>query len=141
VAYDLREIEDTIHVGIHRYPSLPIVEKLGLKVKCTRTGAQAVDVLQPVRPFWMRVGLKDYLGQNLCWRADTKWQRGAHDPFYFQKPDPTDVAAKPVAELTDVGPGLVDRLESGSWRQRPRPCAGNWLREAMGVESVVGART
>lgn len=126
VVYDLREIEETVHVGIHRFPSLPIVEKLGLSIKWTKTGAEAVDVLQPVRPFWMRVGLKDYLGVNLCWRIDTKWQREALQPFYFES-----------AAATDVGRSLVAELDAEAYaKQRVRAAAHDWLREVVQAEQT-----
>jgi hypothetical protein len=76
--YDLREIDELLHVRLHRYPNQPVQEVLGLRRKCTEVrGTVAVDVLQPIRPFWMRVALREELGRNLCWRAgDETWQAG-----------------------------------------------------------------
>jgi len=101
--YDLREIEDAVHVRIHRHPSLPLVEMLGLKVKwMDATGESAVDIVQPIRPFWMKVAMSEQLGQNLCYRAGTEvWQRDSTPPLYF------------VASTdTDVGPSLVDLADA-----------------------------
>jgi hypothetical protein len=76
--YDLREMEERMHVHIHRQPTQPIVERLGLRTKWTDTsGGAPVDILQPIRPFWMKVGLHAQLGQTLCWRSGSEqWQLG-----------------------------------------------------------------
>lgn len=69
--YELKEIAGPIHVRLHKYPGFPITAVLGLKVKHvdSRDGT-VVDILEPVRPFWMRVGLKEHLAQVLCWRTE-----------------------------------------------------------------------
>ena len=62
--YNIREIERPIHVRITHVPGHPIVEKLGLKVKSvdSRQG-HVVENLQPIRPFWMHVAIKEELGR------------------------------------------------------------------------------
>lgn len=68
--YDLREISDLVHVKVRNYPSLPIMDKLGLKAKWVSTeDCDEVYNLQPVRPFWMKVSLSQGLGQKLAERA------------------------------------------------------------------------
>lgn len=52
---DLREIESQMHVRIHRIEGQPIVETLGLVPKVVDDEA---DILEPVRPFWMRLDLR-----------------------------------------------------------------------------------
>ncbi len=59
----IREIERPPHVALHRLANYPIVETLGLKIKHTRPGRAVVDYLEPVRPFWMRVGVTEDLGR------------------------------------------------------------------------------
>jgi len=74
--YEMDAIEDRVHVRLYQYPSLPIVDILGLRVKSRdASGATIVDQLQPIRPFWLRGALRQELGKNLCWRADSEeWQ-------------------------------------------------------------------
>ena len=62
--YDLREIEQRVHVRINLVPGHPLVETFGLKVKSvdSRRG-QIVENLQPIRPFWMHVAIKEELGR------------------------------------------------------------------------------
>ena len=55
--YDFGEIRERVHVRIHRYPGHPIVDTLGLKIKhVDSAGGDVIQVIEPVRPFWMRVG-------------------------------------------------------------------------------------
>lgn len=72
--YELREIEPLVHVRIDRYPTQPIVERLGLVVKWTdsTSGPTLIDIVQPIRPFWIKVVMKQGPTTNLSWRAGTK---------------------------------------------------------------------
>ncbi len=71
--FELAEIEDRMHVAIHRYPTQPIVETLGLRIKRTdASGGSVVDYLQPMRPFWARLALRMDLGEDVFWRAASK---------------------------------------------------------------------
>ncbi|MGB5835175.1 MAG: hypothetical protein WBG92_24755, partial [Thiohalocapsa sp.] len=73
--YDLREIEERIHVRLHKYPGQPIAETLGLEMKHIDSRAGAVaQTLQPMHPFWMRASVEEALGSVLCWRdQDGEW--------------------------------------------------------------------
>ncbi|MDB5483846.1 MAG: hypothetical protein JWO83_4899 [Caulobacteraceae bacterium] len=74
--YDIREIDVPVHVRVYRQPGHPLVDSLGLTVKHQQSfGGNVVDVLQPLRPFWMRVGMTEDLATVACYRAqDTPWQ-------------------------------------------------------------------
>ncbi len=74
--YDIREIEDRVHVRVHRCAGHPLVQTLGLKVKSVDSGANGVvENLQPLRPFWMRISAKEDLGQIVAVRKDdATWQ-------------------------------------------------------------------
>ena len=62
--HDIGEVEKPVHVWLHRLPNHPLVDALGLKVKTTRSNRDGVvDCLQPIRPFWMRIGIKEELGR------------------------------------------------------------------------------
>lgn len=70
---DVREIESRINVCIHDYPTQPIVETLGLIPKHVSFGGGArAFTFEPLRPFWMRVALRENLGQTVCRRAGTE---------------------------------------------------------------------
>src|SRR5439155_448664 len=64
--YNIEEIEADIQLRVHRYPSLPIADMLGLNAKWMNpSGEVAVDILEPIRPFWMKLALTERLGENL----------------------------------------------------------------------------
>ena len=67
---DIREIDSPIHVRLHQHPGHPLAQVFGLKVKCmsSREG-EVVDILQPVRPFWMHLAVKEELGIVACFRS------------------------------------------------------------------------
>ncbi len=74
---DLREIEGPLYACIHEYPTQPIVKTLGLVAKrvCLDGAAQAY-YLEPVRPFWVRVSMKQPLGLTLRRRAGSEaWEK------------------------------------------------------------------
>ena len=94
--YDVREIEERLHLRLHRNPALAIADRLGLQIKHTETtGTAVVDVIQPVRPFWARLSLREDLGENLSWRTGAQWQRDGRrqlrDQFYFEAETPTGI--------------------------------------------------
>jgi hypothetical protein len=129
--WDLREIEGRMHVAIHRYPTQPIVDMLGLVVKSRHTTEDGVvDCLQPSRPFYLKVDLRTEAGENLCWRAGTtRWQcpsldAGAGDPApYFLTPG-----------RKAVGQSLVDRVDRRP--QRIRNTLQIW-QEQVGVDACL----
>lgn len=71
--HQIEEIETSLHIRIHRYPTQHIVETLGLVAMTEEMvrGGVLVHILEPVRPFWMKVALKEHLGRNLFVRAGT----------------------------------------------------------------------
>ncbi|MBL0171173.1 MAG: hypothetical protein IPP90_10655 [Gemmatimonadaceae bacterium] len=57
-------------VIMHRWPSLPIVETLGLEVARQWKGTGCdVAVLKPVAPYWFNVDMEYSPGTNLAWRS------------------------------------------------------------------------
>lgn len=57
-------------IRISKWPSLPIIDTLGLDVARSWQG-DGVEVveLEPVRPFWYEVDMTYERGENLCWRT------------------------------------------------------------------------
>ncbi len=112
--YDIREIDERMVVRIHRYDNCPIVASLGLVPKWTDfSGAAPVDSFQPLRPFWMKVGMREELGCRVLWRADQKaWVRDKH-----VKDEKSIFSSDPRSQLVpDVGRTLVAQIDEG----RPR---------------------
>lgn len=128
--YDLREIEHSVHVRLHRLSGHPIVDALGLKVKSVDSlDGQVVQNLQPVRPFWMRVALKEDLGTVIAWRAaDERWQV-THPWFAASKDGPSPYFRS--AGETRVGSWLG--RPQGLW-QGLRDQSTAWLRQALADE-------
>ena len=121
----MKEIEEKMHVVIHRYPTMPIVDLLGLDVKLRMfTDQGEADVLQPMRPFYMKVELKTGAAENVLWRTGENWEPGEelgpgtdHHKFveavgrrarYFEgrRDDKTAISAEMVAKID--GGGVVD---------------------------------
>jgi hypothetical protein len=63
--YDIREIVvPHTHVRLHRISGCPIAQVLGLKIKkVDSVGGHVVDVIQPIRPFWMHLAIEERLGR------------------------------------------------------------------------------
>jgi hypothetical protein len=63
-------------VELKSYPSLPIVEVLGLEVdRWRRDGNVDVASIRPVAPLWYNADLDYNTGHNLAWRTDdTRWR-------------------------------------------------------------------
>ncbi len=142
--FELAEIEERMHVAIHRYPTQPIVQTLGLRTKCTDTaGSSVVDYLQPVRPFWMRVAMRVDLGEDVFWRAASEsWTPASEDwrtpveelPPPYRAPAPASSSPRRfylVGHGPEVGAGLVGQIDGDDsmkrdlraawrdWRWRP----------------------
>lgn len=81
----IQEIEHRLLVRLNEYPSLPIVNMLGLRPSWTESGpGSVVHVLEALRPFWFKASLvqePDDTATNLCWRVrDKRWQLGELPP-------------------------------------------------------------
>jgi hypothetical protein len=100
--YDLREIEERVHVRLHRYPGHPIVQTLGLQVKSVDSAdGEVVQNLQPLHPFWMRISVREELGEVVAvrrhdggWDCPHPWlQRTEPSSFGYGAPNPGHGAA------------------------------------------------
>jgi hypothetical protein len=68
--FDVREIEETLAVRIYGYPSMNIVEELGLKANRLDSACAGIAyAMQGLRPFYIRTTLREPLGERLMWRA------------------------------------------------------------------------
>jgi len=135
--YDMREIEDPVFVRLYRWPTVPIADLLGLKIESQRSvDGNVIDTIQPLRPFWMRLALKEDLGTVACCRTtDAPWRivhpwldcqgspgRPPADNFYFRR-----------TGYTAVGPWLGQGKDKGgaALRLGLKSQAAQWLRGAV----------
>ncbi|NKB99918.1 MAG: hypothetical protein GKR90_15665 [Pseudomonadales bacterium] len=74
--YEQKEIEQPVHVNIFRYPTQPIAESLGLKIKSSHEDERGrCDCVQAIRPFYLRADMSTTAARNLSWRTGTRqWQ-------------------------------------------------------------------
>jgi hypothetical protein len=80
--FDLKEIEETIVVHLHDFPTLKIVEALGLiATTLQKTSAGIVYAAQAVRPFYIRATVDEPLSQGLASRAGTLTWSLSSDAF------------------------------------------------------------
>lgn len=102
--YDVQELSSNIHMRLHRQPGNLIGDALGLKVKCQESaGGEVVDVLQPVRPFWMRIGLKEDLATVACFRAQQGPWKIVH-PWFESLAPSAEAQAAPAAGADEQPP-------------------------------------
>ncbi len=132
--HDLREIDHRLHVAVHRYPTQPIVEALGLRVKWTdATQGQAIDYLQPIRPFWLRANMAADLGQDVLWRSGSEeWREGETPNLYFDF-DQFEEWSPPADSATwgDLHPRALQDFRSDKTRDKVESLArarwsGEW---------------
>lgn len=130
--YDIREIEQNVHVRVHRLSGHPIVETLGLQIKSVdSTGGKVIDNLQPLRPFWMRVSIREELGTVAAWRTTS-------DPWHVSHPWFTAPAegGGPSPFFRNPGETHVGAVlgQSGYLFQGLREASTDWLRKAVAAE-------
>ena len=143
--YDIREIENSLHVRLHRLSGHPIVETLGLQVKSVdSTGGRIVKNLQPIRPFWMRVSLEEKLGTVLAWRSIAAQWQVTHPWFSAPRPGKpardVDAAARDASQASPYF-RCAGETRVGAWLgqpqllwQRLKDHATDWLRQAVSAE-------
>jgi len=137
--YDAREIEQRVHVRLHRFPGHPIADTLGLKVKSQDSvGGSVIDNLQPLRPFWMRLSVEEDLGTVACWRTFEEPWKISHP--WFESPHPGASAHSAPRRMAGTKPYFrmsgdtdVGSTEGGKgWcHQHLKDRAGTWLRDQM----------
>ena len=100
-------------IHLHQWPSLPIVETLGLEVEHQWRG-QACDIatLQPVFPLWYNVNMVYEPGTNVAWRTrDARWHDGDGRPY----PDPAKEGGR-TAKLFNTSLGASNRTIAGAFK-------------------------
>jgi hypothetical protein len=76
--FDIREIDETLRVRIHDFPSLPLVENLGIVANpFHQDGTGVTYETQAIRPFYIRANISEALGERFLRRAGThEWESG-----------------------------------------------------------------
>ncbi len=94
-------------IRLHRYPSHPIIDTLGLEVEeeVDHQGDR-VATLKPVLPFWQEVDLRYLTGENIAWRVKDPVQSRWRNAVREQPRDPPD--ATPTRDT-----GLYNTIGSG----------------------------
>lgn len=66
-------ITEPVHVRLHRFPSLPIADTLGLTLKHVDTcnEREVIQILQPLNPFWLRVSIEEDLGKVIAKQSES----------------------------------------------------------------------
>ena len=152
---EAQDLTDNVIIRLHKYPDHNIQGALGLK--CQRMdsmGDSVVFVLEPSRPFWMRVQLNEELSQVLCsrtnidelgdrdgvWRTDHPWFRRRNPPGWVTKNEKDEPFFRGNGR-TSTGPNLWKHIqdtlngtnyEKGSvWPSKTQASAEAWLRDAL----------
>ncbi|HEY3627717.1 MAG TPA: hypothetical protein VGL00_15615, partial [Terracidiphilus sp.] len=107
--FDVREIEDTLAVRIYDYPSLNIVEELGLQAaRLDVDGAGIAYTMQALRPFYIRATLDEPLAERVMWRAGgsswTMLKNAFHTMLNAEAPKPAitvDLRAEMLQDQMD----------------------------------------
>jgi hypothetical protein len=135
--HGIGEFEHPLHVLIPKYDTLPIVDALGLEVKWTKSvwdpeiGNVATEVIEPIRPFWIKVAMEGSDSKNLCLRAGTEENWHTDD-------DCTKVPTSPPFGdkhgRLHFGPGLSQCLKEDKKQQVVQLAAEEWLRGLLADE-------
>lgn len=143
---DLREIEESLVIRMHDFPTQPIVETLGLIGKPIRAdGVGIAYALQPIRPFWLRIAQEEELGQPLFFRAGTSdWTKRVPsvDDDEGVSNNAVSIFDPEAAIDTPRGAGIVQdrgdprRLET----RRDDPLATNEYGDSLGTITSEDAR-
>ena len=99
--FDLREIEETLAVRIYDYPSLNIVDTLGIKAaRLEDSAAGIVYAAQGIRPFYIRATMDEPLAEALLSRAGRQWtvHHSAFHTFLSNEPDAPRITVDGKAE-------------------------------------------
>ncbi|MGB8685379.1 MAG: hypothetical protein WCD12_21040 [Candidatus Binatus sp.] len=131
------EFEHPLHVLIPKYDTLPIVDALGLEVKWTKSvwdpeiGNVPTEVIEPIRPFWIRVAMAGTDSKNLCLRAGTEENWHTNDDC-SKVPTPPRFGDKQRRSL--FGPGLSRCFKEDKKQQAVHLVAEEWLRGLLADE-------
>ena len=93
-------------ITVENYPSLPIIESLGLKCASTVRHHDRADtyVLKPVMPFWQELDLEYESGENIAWRAMASKAHAWRNDRHIQKV--VDASRKPPKYVTTGSAGF-----------------------------------
>jgi len=118
---DLREIEETLRVRIHDFPTFNPVESLGIVAKRLREeGSGIIYATQAVRPFYIRATLHEG-GERLLSRSGTRaWKLGRNAFRSLLSDDgPMITVDRMAAHMQDQGnPSLMNSVTRRSAERR-----------------------
>ena len=98
-------------IRLHEWPSLPIVDTLGLEVAKRWIGSEEVGIveLEPVLPFWYDVNMEYTAGSNLVWRGkDAIW----HEDSTGRQFQPAEEDGEPTPEETLFNTTLSSTIDT-----------------------------
>jgi hypothetical protein len=135
--HGIGEFEHPLQVLIPGYETLPIVDSLGLEVKSTisvwdpEIGNVATQVIEPIRPFWIKLAMTAAASKNLCLRAgtETNWHTN-QDCTKVPTPQPSGGKHSRLP----FGPGLSKSLTQDNSQQLVQVAAEEWLRGLLADE-------
>lgn len=100
--FDVREIEETLVVRIHDYPSLNIVEALGIQATSLEDNSSGIlYAAQGIRPFYIRATVDEPLAERIVSRAGNEpWtlHPGAFSTMLSEKPEAPRITVDLLAE-------------------------------------------
>jgi len=113
------------------------VDALGLEVKWTKSvwdpeiGNVATEVIEPIRPFWIKVAMSGTDSKNLCLRAGTeeKWHTNED---CSKVPTPPPFSDK--RRRSRFGPGLSQCFKENKKQESVQLVAEEWLRGLLADE-------
>ena len=140
--FSIIEVEEIkinpLNVRIHKYPSHPIVETLGLVCKALDSeGSSVVQVFEPISPFCMRLRINEELSQELWWRPynGTWWTthawfaenpRVGTKPYFAGQRGAIGAGENNIKSVLDIEPS-----EGKLCWSKLKGHASSWLRDAL----------
>lgn len=94
-------------IKLHEWPSIPIVDTLGLEVYRRWQGpGSTVALLKPVLPFWYNADMEYSKGQTLAWRSSSgDWRRA--DGSRLTSTDPSPPKSTPYNTAASSSPDPI----------------------------------
>jgi hypothetical protein len=122
--FDIREIEENLRVRIHDFPSLAIVETLGIEAVTVADSSGLTYETQPIRPFYLRATIREQLGERLLSRAgisEWKYSDQVHKGLLGDDPEIAFAVDGRALQMQDQGdPCRMNSLMYQSLQRRPQ---------------------
>lgn len=141
--FDVREIENTLTVRIHDYPSLNIVEVLGIRAaRLEDSSSGIVYSAQGIRPFYIRATVDEPVAERLLARSGTTQWTLYSEAFdtLLSDDDSKDNQNAPRIMVTRKTETLQDQLDPSRTTENMYKTRQQWKANQAPADEVITAK-